>query len=201
MNEIKGGGTAGLSAFDYTEVDEDTAEFLQQKEENMKEIILDAGQRLGKELREAQEKLAGNNQYNGIFEKWYRSMGYRKTSVYNYINSFLLVQRLNDQTEIENFQNASKGLQYEIAKPSAESTPAKAQAKAEVLAGDIDKLKRYKERVSELERQTEEAKEARKQAEAQRDVAFRESDILRDTLESMDAVKPEVRTEYPDFFA
>src|SRR5690625_7328992 len=56
-------------------------------------------------------------------------------------------------------------LTYDIAKPSAESTPAKAQAKAEVLAGDIDTLKEYRERIKELESRAEKAKQ---QAEAER---------------------------------
>ncbi|MEK5426969.1 DUF3102 domain-containing protein [Cytobacillus sp. FSL R7-0680] len=53
----------------------------------------------------------------------------------------------------------------------------------------------------EVKKALKEADEARKQAEAQRDMALRESDILRDTLESREDVEPEVRTEYPDVFA
>src|SRR5699024_3278799 len=54
-------------------------------------------------------------------------------------------------------ENLPVSLTYDIAKPSAESTPEKAQAKAEVLAGEIESLKEYRERIKELERKAEQA--------------------------------------------
>ena len=55
-------------------------------------------------------------------------------------------------------------LTYDISKPSAESTPEKAQAKAEVLAGEITTGKAYKERIKELEEIAKKEKEAKEQA-------------------------------------
>lgn len=44
--------------FDYNQLDINTAEFLQQKENNMREIVGKAYTELGRELKEAQERLA-----------------------------------------------------------------------------------------------------------------------------------------------
>lgn len=57
-----------------------------------------------KALKEAQDKLAGSR-YDGVFEKWYRSMGFTKTSVYNYIYYFAEVQRLNFKSTIETLED------------------------------------------------------------------------------------------------
>lgn len=151
-----------------------------------------------KALKETQDKLSKNG-YR-CFERWLAIIGMNKMQANRLIQRYSLVTNCDDQTS-EFLEDLPVSLTYEIAKPSAESTPAKAQAKAEVLVGNIDTLIRYKERVSELERQAEEADRRAKQAEAQQDTALRESDILRDTLESREDIEPEVRTEYPDFFA
>lgn len=81
---------------------------------------------------------------------------------------------------------------YEIAKPSAESTPEKAQAKAEVLAGDIDSLKAYRKRIQELEGEAEQAK---KQADIERKHRERLEEENEQLVEKEE--KPtEIRTEY-----
>lgn len=40
-----------------------------------REIVGKAYTDLGRELSEARDRLAGNNQYDGVFEKWLESIG------------------------------------------------------------------------------------------------------------------------------
>src|SRR5699024_4341666 len=146
--------------------DETTADFLRQKEMNMREIVGKAYTELGKELYEAQQRLARQgSKYDGVFEKWYTHLGWKKQTVYNLINRYNLVQKLDKVSDKDLIEELPTTLSYEIANPNADSTPAKAQAKAEVLAGDIATLKEYRERIKELERKAEQAEQ---QAEAER---------------------------------
>lgn len=120
----------------------------------MRQIVGKAYTELGKELYEAQQELA--NHRNGVFEEWYTALGFKKQSVYNYINRYkFIVQQLDDKEDIESFEELPAPLQYAVANPNAESTPEKAQAKSEVLAGDIATLKEYRERIKELEKKAE----------------------------------------------
>lgn len=74
--------------------------------------------------------------------------------------------------------------------------PAKAQAKAEVLNGDIDTLKKYRERIAELERENAEKEQRAQQAEQRERMAQRDADILRDKLESIEEKEPEIRKKF-----
>ncbi|WP_088293992.1 hypothetical protein [Bacillus mycoides] len=134
-----------VAIFDYGQLDISTAEFLRNKENNMHEIVGKAYTELGRELYEAQQKLARQgSKYDGVFEKWYTSIGLKKTSVYNYINRFNLVQQLNEVDKKERVEELPNNLTYEIAKPSAESTEPKRQAKQAVLSGEVKTLKEYR---------------------------------------------------------
>lgn len=158
-NEIKGGGQSQV--FDYKQVDEQMAEFLRRKESNMREIVGKAYTDLGRELYEAQQELAGSR-YDGVFVRWYRYLGYADRTVYNLIDRFTELQKLQNGEDIKRFEELPVTLSYQISGGSSESTPAKAQAKAEVLAGNIDTLKEYRERIAELEGR---AKQAERQAD------------------------------------
>lgn len=138
--------------FKYDLVDQSTADFLKQKEFNMREIVGKAYTELGRELKEAQEKLAGNNQYNGLFERWCNSIGLKKDLVYRLINRFKLIANCEDQKIIEDLPVS---LTYEIAKPSSESTEPKKQAKEAVLNGQVKTLKEYKELEAKLRKAEE----------------------------------------------
>ncbi|MCV2523183.1 hypothetical protein [Bacillus velezensis] len=138
--------------FKYDLVDQSTADFLKQKEFNMREIVGKAYTELGRELKEAQEKLAGNNQYNGLFERWCNSIGLKKDLVYRLINRFKLIANCEDQKIIEDLPVS---LTYEIAKPSSESTEPKKQAKEAVLNGEVKTLKEYKELEAKLRKAEE----------------------------------------------
>src|SRR5690606_40363753 len=52
-----------------------TAEFLRRKETIIWSAYETMIETVGGELKDAQERLAGSNQYDGVFEKWYTAMG------------------------------------------------------------------------------------------------------------------------------
>lgn len=141
--------------FKYDLVDQSTAEFLKQKEFNMREIVGKAYTELGRELKEAQEMLA-NNGY-GCFEEWYLSIGFKRQFVYRLIERYenLILPFWEKQNLIEDLPVS---LTYEIAKPSSESTESKKQAKEAVLNGEIKTLKEYKELEVKLRKAEEDNK-------------------------------------------
>ena len=183
--------TKEITQFKYEQLDESTADFLRKKESNMREIVGKAYTELGKELYEAQQRLARQgSKYDGVFEKWYTHLGWKKQTVYNLINRYNLVQKLDKVSDKDLIEELPTTLSYEIANPNADSTPAKAQAKSEVLAGDISSLKEYRERIKELEKKAEQAEQ---EAEVHRNLSERlaeekeqaeqEAQAARDNLE------------------
>ena len=148
----------------------------------MREIVGKAYTELGRELIEARDVLAGSNQYDGVFRKWCESIGMKKDAVNRLIQRYELVANCDDQTQ-ELLEDMPISLTYEIAKPSAESTVAKSQAKAEVLDGKIDTLKAYKQRIQELELQAQSEQQKRKQAESMAETARKDAEIkIRPTI-------------------
>lgn len=180
--------------FKYDLVDQSTADFLKQKEVNMREIVGKAYTELGRELKEAQEKLAGNNQYNGLFERWCNSIGLKKDLVYRLINRFKLIANCEDQKIIEDLPVS---LTYEIAKPSSESTEPKKQAKEAVLNGEVKTLKEYKELEAKL-RKAEEDKcllktKLKQEKEKQPEVVHKKIQIDNTDYESIEKLKKQVK--------
>ena len=180
--------TKELTQFKYEQLDGDTAQFLRTKEANMREIVGKAYTELGRELTEAQQELAGSR-YDGVFVKWYRYLGYADRTVYNLIDRFTELQKLQNGEDIKRFEELPVTLSYQISGNSSESTPAKTQAKSEVLSGGIATLKEYRERIKELERKAEQAEQ---QAEAER----KERERLEIENEELANREPEVVTEY-----
>jgi hypothetical protein len=127
-------------AFDYSVLDTDTADYLKQKEINIRGIASKAFGDLGKELKEVQDRLA-QHRY-GCFEEWYTGFGLKKQTVYNYINYHnLIVQQLDNKELIEALP---RSLAYEIAKSSAHQ-----DLKQKVLSGDITTTKEYQKLLKE----------------------------------------------------
>lgn len=179
-----------ITQFKYEQLDESTADFLRQKELNMRQIVGKAYTELGKELYEAQQRLASHNKYEGVFEKWYTSLGFSKRTVYDYIGYYNVVRQAHEIGAEVDLDALPKKLVYAIGAQSSESTPEKAQAKAEVLAGDIATLKEYRERIKELERKAEQAEQEaevhRKLSERlaeEKEQAEQEAQAARDNLE------------------
>lgn len=161
MNEV--------AVFHYEQLDATTADFLRKKESNMRDIVSQAYTNLGRELKEAQDVLAKNGY--GCFQSWAESIGIKRNKVYDLIRRYETIIRISDEQTRELIEDLPVSLTYEIAKPSAESTKAKAQAKSEVLDGKIDTLKAYRERIAELESQAKQATEKAEQAESARQIA------------------------------
>jgi hypothetical protein len=152
---LKGGDSV---QFKYEMLDTGTADFLRKKESNMREIVGKAYTELGRELKEAQDRLANNR--NGVFQAWVESVGFRKDKAYDLIRRYELIIGISDNKK-GLLEDLPVSLTYEIARPSAESTEPKRQAKQAVLNGDIKTLKEYRE----LEDRLRKAEELRKKAE------------------------------------
>lgn len=144
MNEVS-------TNFDYSIVDDTTAQFLKLKEQELQSIVLNSSIQLGEKLIEAQEKLASYK--TGTFEKWFTSIGLKKRTVYNYINQAKFVHQMHEYEQIEMFQELPTTLKTEISKPSA-----KPEAVEMVLSGDIKTTKEYRELEKQLKAKDEQNK-------------------------------------------
>lgn len=140
--------------FKYDLVDQSTAEFLRQKEVNMREIVGKAYTELGRELKEAQDILAKNGY--GCFQDWVESIGFRRQTAYKLIQRHNLIVHNVDERNL--LEDLPVSLTYEIAKPSSESTESKKQAKEAVLNGEVKTLKEYKELEAKLRKAEEDNK-------------------------------------------
>lgn len=132
MNEI------ATNDFDYSLLDVKTKEFLEESANIIYGIQSKSAYEIGKQLTKAQEKLA-QNRY-GCFEEWYRSLGFKTTKAYEYINHFKFISSQSEELNIEKFEELPRKLQAEMSKPSA--NPEVNQA---VFNGDVTTHKEYKE--------------------------------------------------------
>lgn len=132
MNEI------ATNDFDYSVLDTTTKEFLEERANIIYGIQSKSAYEIGKQLARAQEKLS-QNRY-GCFEEWYRSLGFKKTKAYEYINHYNFIRSQSEQLNIEKFEELPSKLQAEMSKPSA-----KPEVNQAVFNGDITTHKEYKE--------------------------------------------------------
>ena len=136
-----------INAFNYSQLNKETASYLKEKEENVRVLnglIGEGLTDLGKELKEANDKLAKHGY--GCFEEWYISLGFKKTGVYQLIQRYnLIVHNVDNQDLIEQLPPS---LSYEIAKPSAKEELVK-----KVLEGEITSRKEYKELEEKLKQE------------------------------------------------
>lgn len=144
MNEVS-------TNFDYSIVDDTTAQFLKVKEQELQSIVLNSSIQLGETLIEAQDKLAKYGE--GTFVKWFESIGLKRQSVYNYINQCKFFHQMEKVEQIEMFQELPTTLKTEISKPSA-----KPEAVEMVLSGDIKTTKEYRELEKQLKAKDEQIK-------------------------------------------
>lgn len=166
--------------FDYSLVDNETAEFLKEREYTINGIAEDARIKIGKELKKAKNKLA--NHHGGVFQKWIQSGGMSLDDAYYYINLNELSRNLDD-TKKDNFLNAPKSLQKEVMK---KNTPD--DLKQKVLDGDITTHKEYKQ----LQKDKEELKQQNAQLQSQVKQAQRSEEIAKKQLENAENREPEV---------
>jgi hypothetical protein len=140
-----------VQPFDYSTVDEETAEFLQEKANRITEIRIKSVIALGKELKEAQDRLANNK--TGTFGIWCESIGIKKDTAYRNINAYdYIIANCEDITFAEKIQPS---LLFAASKPSAPK-----ELSEKVATGDITTHKQYKELEDKLKKLTEEKKKA-----------------------------------------
>ncbi|MCY9577935.1 hypothetical protein [Paenibacillus alvei] len=174
-----------VSTFDYGQLDGETAECLRKCEQEIGETLGQAATRVGAILKRAQEKLAAHGY--GCFGKWLDSMGFPRRTAYELIDRYELFVRIpHNQREL--FETLPTSLSKVISAKSADSTEPKRQAKQAVLNGDIRTRKEYLELVSRLESE----ENARKEAEARAEKAEEDYELVRDTLEAIEAQPPKV---------
>lgn len=166
--------------FDYSLVDNETSEFLKEREYTINGIAEDARIKIGKELKKAQDKLA--NHHEGVFVKWYESGGLDRNQVYYYINLNQFSTNL-ENTQKDNFLNAPKSLQKEVMKKNAPD-----DLKQKVLDGDITTRKEY----MQLQKEKEELEQQNAQLQSQVEQAQRSESIARKQLEDEQNREPEV---------
>lgn len=132
MNELT------LSDFDYSLVGTETAQKLKALSNQLDGIYQNYSVVVGEVLYKAQQELASYD--NGTFQKWVASKGISKSNAYNYINTYRLVQQLDNPKEKEIFSKQPQRIKNEMSKPSA--NPEVNQA---VFDGDVKTHKEYKE--------------------------------------------------------
>lgn len=160
--------------FDYSLLDVNTKEFLEERANIIYGIQSKSAYEIGKQLARAQEKLA-QNRY-GCFEEWYRSLGFKKTKAYEYINHYNFICSQSEQLNIEKFEELPSKLQAQMSKPSA--NPEVNQA---VFDGEIKTHEEYKR----LERQLKLSQQANELLKGEND-ALRASKVeVRETIKEV----------------
>lgn len=175
--------------FDYSILDNETANFLNEKEKAIKTIVIESATEIGKHLKEAQDRLALNGY--GCFQEWIEStVGFSKTSTYRLIERYNFVcSNLGQSNAIEVFENLPKSLSYEISKPSAPKELVEA-----TLNGDISSHKQYKDLEKRLKEEIEKAKYLGRVLD-EKDKHDKERDIM---IKSLIERKPEVEIVYKE---
>ena len=109
MNELT------LSDFDYSLVGTETAQKLKALSNQLDGIYQNYSVVVGEVLYKAQQELASYD--NGTFQKWVASKGISKSNAYNYINTYRLVQQLDNPKEREIFLKQPQRIKNEMSKP------------------------------------------------------------------------------------
>jgi hypothetical protein len=143
---------ANVLAFDYSTVDDETAEFLQEKAHKISQMRITFMLSVAKELSEVHEKLA--NHYKGTFGAWCESIGMSRDTGENYVRSYKYVA--------ENFGNIEDATKIQASVLFAASKPsASKELSDKVVSGDITTHKQYKD----LEDKLKESEQIREQVQ------------------------------------
>ena len=169
--------------FDYSLVDNDTAEFLRSCEYEINGIAEDARVKFGKVLVKARKKLASHN--GGVFQKWYESGGLDRNNVYYYMDLYESSRNL-ENSQRENFLKAPKTVQKKVMQ---KNTPEK--MKEAVLSGEVTTNKEFEA----LKKQYEQQLKQRDELIASRE---QENEILQSKLEDAENKEPEIIERYSE---
>ena len=176
--------------FNYAVLSAELGGYLKQKEQQLKNEYMNFTANCGAIFAEAQERLAkhGFGENNGIFEKWIESMGFKKKTVYNMISVHKFRScKFYTNEEQELFDNLSKTLQYEIAKPSAPK-----ELVDKVMSGDITTHKDYIALKKQLDEAVKRAGNAENQAKKSHEAFERVADTSAKNYEKFCAEKKKV---------
>lgn len=130
--------------FDYSSVDDNTANILRECEETIRKESSGYFTLLGRKFKEAQELLASHGK--GTFEQWYTSLGFKRQTVYNLIQRYDFICSPTIGGHEETFEALPLTLSYEVSKPDAPT-----ELVEKVLDGDIVSNAEYKKLKAELE--------------------------------------------------
>lgn len=186
MNELE------QQEFDYSLVDNETATKLEKFERQLNRIYNSYSVDVGEVLYHAQKELS--NYGDGTFINWAESIGFKESSLYNYINAYKFLQKLEKPEEKETFLAQPKTVQYAMSKPSA-----KEEVNQEVFNGNVKTSKEYKEmerKAKEYEKQLKQRDEQNAQLQSQVEQAQRSESIARKQLEEAEDREPEVIEKY-----
>lgn len=124
----------------YIVEDKEIESYLKEQTFKLHNTVSKAYTKIGNIFLETQEKLAGNNQYNGMFEKWYSAIGFSKVNVYRLINRYKMITSLKNETTKKIFESLPITLSYEISNPNCSE-----ELRNKVLKGEIKTLKEFQE--------------------------------------------------------
>ncbi len=144
--------TALQGAFDYSDLDSDTAKNLRECETVIRQETAGYFTLLGAKFKEAQSLLA--NHASGTFEKWYTAMGFKRQTVYNLIQRYDFLGSPTIGGREDTFEALPLTLSYEVSKPDAPS-----ELVEKVLGGDITTNAEYLKLKAELDRTREECRQ------------------------------------------
>ncbi|UUV20102.1 hypothetical protein NRK67_17015 (plasmid) [Fusobacteria bacterium ZRK30] len=117
------------------DIEDQTKSFLEDQTVKIHGVSTKMYNELGEIFSETQKKLSNNK--NGVFEKWYLQLGFKKMPVYRLINRWnYIVTKWDNKNLIENLPIS---LSYEVSNPNC---PEKLSEK--VLNGEITTLKEFK---------------------------------------------------------
>jgi len=100
--------------FDYDELDEDTKEFLKEKERQLFQTAKNFYTILGNIFYEVREELADH--YQGLFGKWLKSIGVSRSKAYRLINRYELIQEQENLEKKKIIENLPLTLAYNLTK-------------------------------------------------------------------------------------
>lgn len=178
--------------FDYSLVDNETAFKLEKYERQLNRIYNSYSVDVGEVLYHAQKELS--NYGDGTFINWAESIGFKESSLYNYINAYKFLQQLEKPEDKETFLGQPKTLQYAMSKPSA-----KEEVNQEVFNGNVKTSREYKEmerKAKEYEKQLKQRDEQNANLQSQVEQAQRSESIARKKLEDEQNREPEVIEKY-----
>lgn len=162
-------GAKDIQTFDYSSVDAETAEFLQEKANRITEIRIKSVVAIGKELAETFDNLSklGYGEKTKTFDTWVESIGISPRHARRYIDAYRYV--IQNLDTIEAAEKIQPSLLFEISKPSAPK-----ELQQAVISGDITTHKEYQEMLKKYQEAEFRAQQAEERAQKEHDKWFRE---------------------------